>query len=909
MDVVYQFEEAARLPLPGDNCAVAIRQLNSGSVIQYESQSIVLDYTVMEGHRFAVKAIAPGEELLSWQLPFGVAVQPILPGHYVINETVLEALSVRKLSFALPPVPNFADQAHPYVLDEENFQPAPASPAYADTRIFMGYRRHEDRGVGTRNYVVLLGTTSQTGSYVKKLAARLQDECKNYPNIDGIVPVAHTEGGTDKPNNVDLLLRTLAGFMVNPNVGAVLLADYGNESVTNEMVEAYARKHGYTIDDVLHKFVSLADSFEEELVKGEALVREWLPTVNAMQRTPESISHLRIGLQCGGSDAFSGVSANPLLGWISEELVRYGGAASLAETDELIGAEPYVLSKVRNVETARKFLELVNRFKERTSWHGTSAEGNPSGGNMYRGLYNIYLKSIGAAMKKDPVTRIDYATEYGELMKDGGYYFMDSPGNDLESIAGQVAAGCNMIFFTTGNGSITNFPYVPTVKVVTTTRRFQLLSNDMDVNAGQYLEGKAMDELGQEVFELAIQIASGQRSVGEKAGHAQVQIWRNWQQNDTSRLETLLHAPVPAGEPIEIQGAEIQGDAAAAATANPIQFTFTRQRDRQSSDNIGLIVPTSLCAGQVAGMITKRLNEQAAGQSALSGFVALAHTEGCGTSGGPAESLFARTMLGYITHPMVEHCLLLEHGCEKTHNDYMRHQMDVHGIDASRLGYASIQLDGGIAKVSEKVEAWFADRLAAAQPAEKVAVGLEGLRIGILSDGTIGEDAGEQLAALTKMIVSAGGLVVVPENSGLLAAAAFRQHLFTASQVHVQPSIAYGEHVRSNGFHIMETPTTHWVETVTGLAATGVELVIALVGSRPMQTHPFVPMLQIASEQSMLPKHQQDIDLILSGDPASWTNQILERSKQVLEHTYTPRLHQQGNIDFQLTRGFLGVSL
>lgn len=900
MDVVFPFEEVARLPLPGDNCAVAIRQLDAGTVIRHEGHSYALDCTVMEGHRFAVKAIAPGEELLSWQLPFGVALKPIQPGHYVVNETVLEELRVRQLNFALPAEPNFADQVHPYILDEASFQPAPASPAYTETRTFMGYRRHEDRGVGTRNYVVLLGTTSHTGSYVKQLAARLRNETNNYPNIDGIVPAAHTEGGTEKPNNLELLLRTLAGFMVNPNVGAVLVVDYGNESVTNKMVEAYAREHHYPIDDVLHKFVSLAGSFEEELDKGEALVKEWLPAVNAMQRTPESIRHLRIGLQCGGSDAFSGISANPLLGWVSERLVRYGGAASLAETDELIGAEPYIMSKVRNVETARKFLELLDRFKERTSWHGASAEGNPSGGNKYRGLYNIYLKSIGAAMKKDPTTRIDYATEYGELMKEGGFYFMDSPGNDLESIAGQVAAGCNMIFFTTGNGSITNFPYVPTVKVVTTTRRFQLLSNDMDVNAGQYLEGKSMDELGEEVFELALRIASGQRSVGEKAGHAQVQIWRNWQQNDASRLKALLDAPAPTGAPIDIQ-------ANAATLANPIQFTLTRHRDRQSSDSIGLILPTSLCAGQVAGMITQRLNKQGAGPSDLSRFVALAHTEGCGTSGGPAESLYARTMIGYITHPMVEHCLLLEHGCEKTHNDYMRHQMEVMGVDASRLGYASIQLDGGIAKVSDKVEAWFAGRLAASEPAEKVTVGLEGLRVGIVSDGSVSDDAGKQLAALTTMIAGAGGLVVVPENSGLLAAASFGQPLFGASQV--RPSIAYGEHVRRNGFHIMETPTTHWVETITGLAATGVELIIALIGQRPMQTHPFVPMLQMTAEQDLLEHHRQDVDLALTGNPGLWVNQILERSKQIIEHTYVPRLYRQGNVDFQLTRGLLGVSL
>ncbi|WNR43836.1 UxaA family hydrolase [Paenibacillus roseipurpureus] len=900
MGDIYQFDEIARLPLPGDNCAVATRNLDAGTVIQYEGQTLIVDYTVMEGHRFAVKTIDPGVELLSWEMPFGVALQEIQPGQYVINEAVLDALRVRQLKFALPEAPNFADQVHPYVLDEENFQPAPASPAYSETRTFMGYRRHEARGVGTRNHIVLLGTTSRTGSYVKQLAARLQGELNNYPNVEGIVPAAHTEGSTENPNNLELLLRTLAGFMVNPNVGAVLAVDYGNEPVTNKMVEAYLREHDYPIDEVLHKFVSLQGSFEENLVQCEAIVREWLPTVNAMQRTPESISHLKIGLQCGGSDAFSGISANPLLGWISEELVRYGGAASLAETDELIGAEAFVLSKVRNVETARKFLELVQRFRERTSWHGASAEGNPSGGNIYRGLYNIYLKSIGAAQKKDPITRLDYATEYGELMKDGGFYFMDSPGNDLESIAGQVAAGCNMIFFTTGNGSITNFPYLPTVKVVTTTRRFQLLSNDMDVNAGQYLEGKSMDELGKEVFDLTIQIASGQRSVGEKAGHAQVQIWRNWQQNDASQLETLLHPPVPTGEPIDIQED-------AEATVSSIQFSLTRHQNRMASDSIGLILPTSLCAGQVANMMTKQLNNQGAGQPEVSRFVALAHTEGCGNSGGQAEQMLARTMIGYITHPMVKHCLLLEHGCEKTHNDFMRHQMEESGVDASRLGFASIQLDGGITKVTQKVEAWFAEQLAAAGAGEKVTVGLAGLRIGIVSDGSISDDEGEQLAKLTKMIVKAGGLVVVPANSGLLSTASYSQNLFTSSNV--LPSIAYGEHVRRNGFHIMETPTEHWVETVTGLAATGVELIIALVGNRPMQTHPFVPMMQIASDSGMLRNYENDLDLLLNGDPDAWTNTILERVKQIIEHTYTPRLYQKGNDDFQLTRGFLGVSL
>src|SRR5690625_4647194 len=206
MNPSYHFDEVARLPLPGDNVAIATRQLDAGTVVHYQDQDLTLDYTVMEGHRFAVKAIAPGENLLSWELPFGVAGPSIQPGNYVINKGVLEALSGRSLDFELPAVPNFVDKVPPFVLDEENFQPAPATSAYPETRTFMGYQRSEARGVGTRNTIVLMGTTSRTGSYVKQLAARLQGELKNYPGVDGIVPVAHTEGDVEQPNNLTLLL-------------------------------------------------------------------------------------------------------------------------------------------------------------------------------------------------------------------------------------------------------------------------------------------------------------------------------------------------------------------------------------------------------------------------------------------------------------------------------------------------------------------------------------------------------------------------------------------------------------------------------------------------------------------------------------------------------------------------------
>ncbi|MEZ4863776.1 MAG: UxaA family hydrolase [Caldilineaceae bacterium] len=899
MTATYRFDEVGRLPLPGDNVAIATRRLDAGTKIHDNDQILTLDYTVMEGHRFAIKPIAAGAPLLSWELPFGVALTAIAPGNYVINESALHALEGRALNFPLPATANFADQVKPYVIDEATFRPAEALPTYPETRTFMGYRRSPARGVGTRNMIVLLGTTSRTGSYVKQLAARLQGELANYPNIDGIVPAAHTEGGAEHPNNLDLLLRTLAGFMINPNVGAVLAVDYGIEPVTNAMVEAYMREHHYPLDEVPHTFLSLTGGFQENLAKGEAIVHAWLPTVNATARTPESIAHLKIALQCGGSDAFSGISGNPLIGWVARELVRYGGAANLAETDELIGAESYVLDKVRDLATAQKFLDLMEDFKARASWHGATAEGNPSGGNKYRGLYNIVLKSIGAARKKDPATRLDYAIDYGALMQEPGYYFMDSPGNDLESIAGQVASGCNLIFFVTGNGSITNFPFAPTIKVVTTTRRYELLASDMDVNAGLYLDGLTMDDLGKETFDLTLAIAAGKRSVGEKAGHAQVQIWRNWRQTDASQLETLLNAPQPTGVPIPIQQD---------APVSAVRFTVTRSNTRPALDQIGLILPTSLCAGQVANMMAMRLNKKQLGQpNQLSRFVALAHTEGCGNSAGPSEQMYARTMVGYVTHPLVKHCLLLEHGCEKTHNDYMRHQIEALGADASHLGWASIQLDGGIEKVMQKAEDWFASQLAADPEPTTTTVGLEALHIGLLSDGPLSPAAASQLAQLTKMIVKAGGSVVVAENTGLLSTPAYRDAVL--QQATVLPSLGYGEHAQQAGFHIMEAPTEHWVETVTGLAATGVELILVHIGAHPLQTHPLTPVLQVASDPALQSQFAGDIDLALTGDPATWCDALLDLFKRTIEHRYSPRLYQQGNIDFQFTRGLLGVSL
>lgn len=358
------FHDVARLPLRGDNVAIATRRLPAGTQIAYNGQTLTLTYTALEGHRFAIAAIPEGGQLLSWQLPFGRATRPIGPGEYVCNAEMLDALSVRALDFDLPSTPNFTDQVEPYILDAATFRPAAQVPRYVEDRYFEGYARPAGRGVGTRNTIILLGTSSRTGGFVKQLEARLAGIAAGYRNIDGIVAVAHTEGGHDNPNNTDIVLRTLAGFVVHPNVGAVLCVDYGVEAVTNAHLHAYLRQNGYPLDAVPHAFLTLEGGFQAGLTQAEHVVRGWLAEVNAVPRTPQPLSALKLALQCGGSDSFSGVSGNPLASWVARELIRYGGAANLAETDELIGAEPYMLLKVRDVGTAHSFLTTIERFQE-----------------------------------------------------------------------------------------------------------------------------------------------------------------------------------------------------------------------------------------------------------------------------------------------------------------------------------------------------------------------------------------------------------------------------------------------------------------------------------------------------------------------------------------------------------------
>ena len=887
----YEFSEIGLLPALGDNVAIATQVVEVGSEIRYNDQTFAISHTILEGHRFAVDLIPIRQHLLSWGLPFGTAIEQINPGDYVSNEKMLESLSIRNLDFELPGRPNFGNDIPRYKLDPTTFQSGTQVSRYDSDHQFEGYKRSSNRGVGTRNFIGILGTTSKTASFAKIIEERFLGAASDLDQIDGIVSITHTEGGeANTPNNLSLLLQTLAGFIVHPNIGACIAIDYENEMVTNKMLYDYLVKNNYPISDVLHQFFSISGGFDQSLDQAENIVKSWLEPVNKMSRTSQPFSNLKIALQCGGSDAFSGVSGNPLAAYVAKEVIRYGGSANLAETDELIGAESYVLQNVRSIQVARKFLSTVEQFQEKASWHGHSAEGNPSGGNNFRGLYNIAIKSIGAAMKRHPDVCLDYVIEYGEPMRDAGYYFMDSPGNDLESIAGQVASGSNLIFFVTGNGSITNFPFVPTIKIVTTTDRFNLLEKDMDVNAGAYQDGTPMEKLGTDMLSLTADIASGTPSVGEKAGHSQVSIWRNWQQNDASKTAQILNMVKPNGRSISVHNTKNSNR----------KFLAVQTESGPKTDQIGLVLPTSLCSGQIAQLITKRLNQKKLGQDrGISRFVSLAHTEGCGVSGGSSERLYAQTLIGHLLHPMVGLGVLLEHGCEKTHNDYIKNDLAQLGINGGKYGWASVQLDGGIDAVAEKIERWFDQSVAELQDLTYSEGFLRDLHIGLTSIGEITGHTASSLADFTQTIIGEGGTIVIPKNATLS-----ESFIYTTEVIGNQdwePTISYGESQIEPGLHIMETPTSHVVETMTGLGATGVDMMVAHIVGHPIQSHRMIPLLQISMDPVTQSTYSSDLDQIETN--------LLDLVLEVASRRYIPKLFAKGNTDFQFTRGLLGISL
>ena len=1004
---VLSFDVVAQLPAPGDNAAIAKDQLEAGQLVRYKGTTLKIVTRVLEGHRFAVAYIAHGELITSWGEAFAKALRPIAPGDWLRNAKAITALLSRGLAPGF--TPNFADYVKPAALSEASFVPGPSTPLPSLDECFHGFvRTPATRGVGTRNFLVVLPLSSRANAFARALERRLVPAARAEPTdgLDGIVALPHTEDGgsanASAARNHHHLLRTLLGLLLHPNVGAALVlqteadvaAAKAGAGISYPMLAEAASQHPErfaALGSLPHITLRLKmDDFTAELDAAAEAASTLLPDLRAMRRVPCAASSLIVAQQCGGSDAFSGTAANPLVAAASKHIVEAGGAALLAETDELIGAEQYVLQNVRDYPTARRFVDLVARFHGYANAHGASAEGNPSGGNLYRGLYNIALKSLGAAMKRHPHVRLEHVVEYAEPLPPprpleeaaqagavasdasdstasrahgagrvgAGFCFMDSPGNDLESVAGQVASGCNLIYFSTGNGSITNFPFVPTIKIVSTSRRYAIMAADMDVDAADAALTEA--ERGESLFRLSLEVASGQKTRGEAAGHYQLQIWRNWERASAGGPVRVFEPPPAAAAPLStaappsathfsalgawsssplqlatlsasasthlttppMYGGLAAPEAAAAARAEVAEADAAGSAAKRArigqvpaTESVALVLPTSLCSSEVARSLAGWLQaELAPPPSPPVRFVALPHTEGCGVSD---ERLGAATLLGHLRSPLVARALLLEHGCEKTHNDYFSQLLKDDGADPTAFGWASLQADGGISAARSKIAEYFRQRLPASlrprEPAELLRLGVALLvapgDAAPAVDTSPPREPLPETVALTlahlASLVARRGMAVLPEGCALLQHPTFLESTLAETP---RPTLSFAcrpqpEH--AVGLHVMQAPSSRWVETLSGVGGVGVHMALTWLppGAAAPPGHPLVPMLSVTLE-GISSTRAADVVLPADGTPATWLCLLLEKMSALASGEYTPLVFTDAatNVDFQIPR-------
>jgi altronate hydrolase len=391
-----------------------------------------------------------------------------------------------------------------------------------ERRTFQGYIRPDGR-VGTRNYIALIASVNCSSTTVRWIADRFRgDALRQFPNVDGVIPLTHKNGCGTKFGSpeLDVLQRTLAGFAKHPNIAAYVLVALGCEvNQVSNMVETQGLLR---LDQEMGRgpaIVAIQGSggIAKAVEAGVRQVAQLLPEADTWRRSTQPASKLAVALQCGGSDGYSGITANPALGAAVDELVRHGGTGVLSETPEVYGAEHLLTRRAASEAAARKLIDQIHWWERYTTMHGFEMDSNPAPGNKAGGLTTIYEKSLGA-VAKGGTTPLVAVYDYAERIRDTGFVYMDSPGYDPVSVTGQVAGGCNLVAFTTGRGSCFGFKPSPSIKISTTSRLYHHMIDDMDVNGGAVLEGRSIEEVGHEIFELLLAVASGQKSKSEAQG-------------------------------------------------------------------------------------------------------------------------------------------------------------------------------------------------------------------------------------------------------------------------------------------------------------------------------------------------------------------------------------------------------
>lgn len=483
---------------PADNVLVARMNVAIGAQVPGETWGVRSQ--VPAGHKIAARFIKAGEPILKYNVCIGFAAADIQPGSYVHSHNV-----------------SFQEYERDYAFGRD-YQPVVPVEAGRQAS-FDGIVRADGR-VGTRNYLGILSTVNCSATVVRKIAEWFTPErLADFPNVDGVVAFSHSLGCgmemTGEP--MDLLRRTMAGYARHANLGAALIVGLGCErNQLNGLLDTQSLQPGL----LLRTFVMQESGGTRKTIEaGIAAVTELLPLVNRVERRPVPASHLTVGLQCGGSDGFSSITANPALGAAVDLLVRHGGTAILSETPEIYGVEHTLTRRAASRAVGEKLLERVRWWKEDYSvGRDVQINGAVSPGNQMGGLANIFEKSLGSSMKggTGPLMEV---YRYAEPVTQHGLVFMDTPGYDPVSATGQIAGGANLIAFTTGRGSMFGAKPVPSLKLATNSPMYRRLEEDMDLNCGTILDGeKTIEQVGEEIFQLMLRTASGKASKSELLG-------------------------------------------------------------------------------------------------------------------------------------------------------------------------------------------------------------------------------------------------------------------------------------------------------------------------------------------------------------------------------------------------------
>lgn len=481
-----------------DDVIIARTELPKGTEVI--SEKIKVSGVIPAGHKVATCALKVGDPVRRYNQIIGFVTQNIQPGDHVHVHNLAMGDFERDYAFC------------------EDFVPSVVNPNPAT---FMGIKRSDGR-VATRNYLGVISSVNCSAHVCRLIAKFFDDEfLAQYPNIDGVVPIHHRTGcgmgAEGEP--IEYLRRTLGGYAIHPNFYSTLLIGLGCEA--NQINNLLAAQ-GLTRSDRLKAFtIQETGGTRKTVQQGIDLIKEMLPDANKVTREVVPASHLKLGLECGGSDGYSGISANPALGAAADLLVQNGGTAILSETPEVYGAEHLLTRRAATKEVGEKLVRRIKWWEDYTTRLGGEMNNNPSPGNKAGGLTTILEKSLGAVAKGGTQGMMD-VYEYAEQVTAKGFVFMDTPGYDPVSVTGHVAGGANIACFTTGRGSAYGCKPSPSIKLATNSALFEKQEDDMDINCGTIIDGTAtVDQVGQQIFDRILEVASGNQSKSEQWGYGE----------------------------------------------------------------------------------------------------------------------------------------------------------------------------------------------------------------------------------------------------------------------------------------------------------------------------------------------------------------------------------------------------